>query len=244
MSGRLPDHPVPRPVTLQGWRDLTFLHWRYAPGTIAPLLPPGLEPDVLDGTAWVAATPFRMTGVRVPGLPALPGWSTFPELNLRTYVRAADGSDGLWFLSLDCPRRLVVAALRPLGLPYHRANGQAQSAGPTWSYRFVRETGRGSGVRADVGVTVGEPLGDHPGPLLEALTGRWGAYSRPAGRLVRTPVAHEPWRLHAARASCDLEGMFTSAGLPAPEAPAVAHFSPGVSARIGLPRAVRGARPG
>src|SRR6266536_3085522 len=35
--------PVRRPVMLQHWRRLTFLHWRYPPQAVQALLPPGLE---------------------------------------------------------------------------------------------------------------------------------------------------------------------------------------------------------
>jgi hypothetical protein len=36
-----------------------------------------------------------------PGFPAIPGLSTFPETNVRTYLVDTHGLDGLWFLSLD-----------------------------------------------------------------------------------------------------------------------------------------------
>lgn len=117
MSGRHPDAPVRRPVSLQRWEQLTFLHWRYAAAVVQRLLPPGPVVQEVDGSAWVALTPFRMAGVRAALTPAVPGWSTFPELNVRTYVTEPDGRDGLWFLRLVAPRRAVVVALGAVGLP-------------------------------------------------------------------------------------------------------------------------------
>ncbi len=76
------------------------LHWAYDPAQIRPLVPAELEVDTWDGLAWVSITPFRMVNFRLPGLPPVPGFSTFPESNVRTYVRGPDGRDGLWFLSL------------------------------------------------------------------------------------------------------------------------------------------------
>ena len=35
-----PPEPIERPVMLQRWDDLTFLHWPYAPETVIQLLPP------------------------------------------------------------------------------------------------------------------------------------------------------------------------------------------------------------
>ena len=56
-----------------------------------------------------------------PGVPAVPGLSTFPETNVRTYVRNEQGVDGLWFLTLECARAASLAARPILGLPYARA---------------------------------------------------------------------------------------------------------------------------
>src|SRR4051812_8969252 len=106
----------------QGWERLTFLHWRYSPAAIAPLIPPSLELDTFDGEAWVGLTPFKVTGLRPPGLPALPWLSEFPEMNVRTYVRGPDGERGIWFFSLEASRLAAVAGARlTYRLPYRWA---------------------------------------------------------------------------------------------------------------------------
>ena len=46
------------------------------------------------------------------GMLPVPGVSSFLELNVRTYVRAADGKPGVWFFSLDASSRLAVEAAR------------------------------------------------------------------------------------------------------------------------------------
>ena len=52
----------------QWWRDISFLHWRVDPDLVAPLLPPGVRPDVYDGSSWVGLIPFRMVdGALGPG---------------------------------------------------------------------------------------------------------------------------------------------------------------------------------
>ncbi len=66
------------------WNWITFLHWRYRPAVVDRLVPAGLQVETFDGSAWVGLTPFRMEGVRVPGAPALPWISRFPEVNVRT----------------------------------------------------------------------------------------------------------------------------------------------------------------
>jgi uncharacterized protein YqjF (DUF2071 family) len=107
----------------QSWRWLTFLHWRYEPGEIRRLLPKGLELDTFDGSAWVALTPFLLSGLRPPFVPALPWISHFPEMNVRTYVRGPAGEPGIWFFTLEADRlAAVVGARLGYGLPYRWAD--------------------------------------------------------------------------------------------------------------------------
>jgi len=242
MSGRVAERDVAVAVNAQRWTDLAFAHWRYDQRTLQRLVPRGLEVQVLDGSAWLGLVPFRMGGVRTPPLPPVPGWSDFPELNLRTYVRGPDGREGVWFFSLACPRRAFVAAMRGVGLPYQFARSEVTStqAGPgaaATRYRFDRPGSRSRPPWSlDARVVVGEPLSEASRtPLVDALTGRWAAYSRAAGRLWRIPISHEPWPLHAADIVGDLTAPVTAAGLPAPDEAPLAHYSPGVASRIGLP---------
>lgn len=111
----VPQSPrVRRPVMHQHWAWITFLHWRYPPETVQSMLPATLTVETCDGSAWIGVTPFVMRGVRVPGLPAVPWLSKFPETNLRTYVRDRLGRTGIWFLSLDAARLPAVLAARGL----------------------------------------------------------------------------------------------------------------------------------
>ncbi|MFH5824951.1 YqjF family protein [Georgenia sp. AZ-5] len=227
----MPDQDVAVAVSLQRWEDLTFLHWPAPPAQVQRLLPPGLWVDTYDGQAWVGVTPFLMRDVRAPGLPAVPHLSTFPEVNLRTYVRTADGTTGLWFFSLDCPRIPVVGALRTIGAPYRWASVEMRSEPGRAAYRSRR---RADGARMRAAVIIGAPF--QPGPFEDYLTGRWSAFTRRAGLLWRVPVEHEPWPLRTATARADAGDLFEAAGLARPAGRPLAHFSTGVSVRIGPPR--------
>ena len=106
-------------------RDLLFAHWPVDPTAIAHLIPPALEIDLIEGMAWVAIVPFRMTGIRARFTPPLPGLSQFPELNLRTYVRPRHGivnDAGVYFWTLEASNPIAVLAARRLfHLPYRHA---------------------------------------------------------------------------------------------------------------------------
>jgi len=106
----------------QTWNDLLFAHWPVAPNVLRALVPPELPLDTYDGTAWLAVTPFHMTGIRARGLPPIPGLSRFPELNVRTYV-ILDGKPGVYFFSLDVTSRMAVWGARTFyRLPYFHAH--------------------------------------------------------------------------------------------------------------------------
>jgi len=106
--------PVPaRGWTMgQTWEDLLFAHWRVPLEAVRAHVPADLEVEQHDGSAWIGVVPFRVTGLRLRGTLPLPGVSSFLELNVRTYVRAADGKPGVWFFSLDASSRIAVEVAR------------------------------------------------------------------------------------------------------------------------------------
>jgi uncharacterized protein YqjF (DUF2071 family) len=232
VSGRTADQRVRVPATVQRWDAVAFLHWPCDPAAVQRLLPPGLRVDVLDGAAWLGITPLVMRDVRAPGTPAPPPFAAFAEVNARTYVRhPASGTDGLWFLRMLCARTLMVAGLRALGLPYVRADGTVLRGADSTAYLLTDRQG------SELGATV-----RHAGPELvpdawtDALTGRWNAYVRRAGRLWRVPVEHQPWPLHAGEVGGLRTNLPARCGLAVGSDGPVVHWSPGVDVRIGLPR--------
>lgn len=82
------------------WLNLLFLHWRFNPNAIRPLIPQQLELDTFDGSAWVGLIPFKMHNCEFAGFKWLPTLRNFYECNVRTYVRC-NGQPGVWFFSLD-----------------------------------------------------------------------------------------------------------------------------------------------
>lgn len=233
MSGRHPEEQVRLPVLLQRWRQVLMLHWSYPEEAVAPLLPDQLVPDLHDGRAWVSLTPFRAEGTRVPAVPAHPRWSDFPETNMRTYVRGPGDLDGLWFFTLEVGSIPTALAGR-LAVPYRRADMSITTEGSaTTTYESRRGSDPAVGHR--IRARRLEPLGQH-GALDDWLTGRWRAWIRRAGQLATVPVRHEPWPLHAAELlECD-ESLLAAHGLPPAESTPIVHASPGVDARLGLPR--------
>ncbi|WP_308312609.1 DUF2071 domain-containing protein [Streptomyces sp. ISL-11] len=220
------------PLLKARWLRQTFVHWPYEPQAVQALLPEGLIADTYGEKAWVSLTPFIMEAVRPACVPPTP--FTFPETNLRTYVRLPDGREGLWFLSLDVTAPLMLAA-RIIGVPYHVGNLLVREHGSVIRYTGTRRSGNSS---YDLAVRPGAPL--VAGGLDTWLTSRWRAFSRSNRALWQTPVQHEPWPLRSAAVENMDQTLTTSAGLPPPSGPPVVHFSPGVRrVRLGIPRLLK-----
>lgn len=209
------------------WRDLAFLHYAVDPALLRPRLPPGLVLDEFDGRAWLGVVPFCMARVAPRFLPAVSPWSTFPEINLRTYVTAG-GKPGVWFFSLDADSLPTVAAGRALfDLPYFRARITMRPAAGGFDFASTRHAAPAEfrGHYRGTGAT----FLARPGTFEHWATERYCLYTHsPRRGLRRAEVHHAPWPLQTATAriaACTLPEAF---GLPPLPATPVCHFSPGV----------------
>src|SRR5919106_5125827 len=130
--------PVTHAVMVHWWDELTFLHWRYSAAEVQALLPPGLEVETCDGSAWVGLVPFFLR-VGLPGVRPVPRMSEFAETNVRTYVRSPDGESGIWFFSLDAARLgAVLVARATYRLPYFWSQMRLDHAGASIRYECRR----------------------------------------------------------------------------------------------------------
>ncbi len=239
-----PEAPLGRPLMRQRWDDVSFLHWDVDPEAAQALLPPGLDIDTFDGRAWVGLVPFQMRGISPTGLPAVPYLGTFPETNVRTYVKTHDGLRGVWFNSLESSRLIPVAVARAFyALPYFHASMHIERHGRRIRYSSLRRRPGPRGVGGTVTVEVGDPR-DSAGPLEDFLTSRWRLFTYRRGRLLRAEVRHEPWPLHAATVSSYDTSLLRAAGYDEPAGSPHVLYSPLVHVDAFAPRPVRSAMEG
>jgi uncharacterized protein len=221
---RLPNGPW---VMAQSWHDLLFAHWPLNVTVLRHLIPDGLEIDTYQGQAWLGIVPFRMSGVRLRGTPAVPGLSSFPELNVRTYVTAEE-KPGVWFFSLDAANRIAVAIARAwFHLPYFRARMSCKQSDGWIEYRSERKHrgARGAQLRARYR-SAGNVFHAKPGSLEHFLTERYCLYTTDGeGRLLRGEIHHPAWNLQNAEADFAVDTMAQAAGIPLPQGSPVLHFS-------------------
>lgn len=230
-SGEPPAPPKPT-IMRQRWRDVSFAHWRVEPSVVARLLPPSLEVDTFDGSAWLSLVGFEMDGLRLAGAPPIPTTARFPEFNVRTYVRGPVGP-GVWFHSLDIPHWLpTLVARAAFALPYCRARVESYRTERLQAWEVRRQwPNRTTGALA---LAPGAAI-ERPDDLDVFLTARWRLYaSTRGGRLVTAAVHHERWPLHTAEL-VDLDTRIAHDVTDALDREPLLHHSPGVSVRVGRP---------
>ena len=228
------DHTSHRPWPLpqerwlwrQSWGDLAFIHYRVDANALRALLPSSLKLQEFDGSAWVAIVPFRMRDVMRGTLPSPPPLSSFPEVNLRTYVEC-NGRPGVWFLSLDADCWPIVLGGRLLyGIPYFKAR-MAHGFEEGWvqfeSVRFRTRTCFRASYRP-----IGPTFYPKAGTFEHWVAERYCLYSNHGGELLGIEVHHRPWPLQPAEAQIHECGLWEAAGLETPQGEMRCHYSAGV----------------
>ena len=239
IQNRLAEREKPKLPTVmyQRWEELLFLHWPVEPQVVAKVLPSGLAVDTYEGRAWLGVVPFSMRDVRPRFLPAVPGLSSFPELNLRTYAVDEHGRPGVWFYSLDTPKHLPNWIARTyFHLNYRFARIQVEDNGSSRSYRSELWMGTDWDVPQEYEwERIGEPFTAEPGSLDFFLTERYRlfAYNDAKGQLMTGQVHHQAYPLQQVNLKRYSKRIFTSNGLSKPDSlPVSLLASSGVNVQI------------
>jgi len=197
--------PAGRWTLAETLEDVLFAHWPVSPAALRPLVRDDVEIETHDGSAWVGIVALRVTALRGRGLLPVPGFSSFLQLNVRTYVRGRDDKPGVWFLSLDASSRFAVeGARRRFGLPFFHARMSFDETGDWRDVECARIGERGR-VFSGRYRPVGEEFVSAPGSLEEFLFERYCLYATGrTGLLHRAEIHLEPWSVRGAEAEIEL----------------------------------------
>ena len=250
-------YPLPdRAWTMHmSWQELLFAHWPFSAETVRARiaatfgdLPAGLEIDTFEGSCYLGVVPFRMARTGLRFWPTMLGPHTFPELNVRTYVRYKDASTGLsagrpgvLFFSLDAASRLAVfTARRWFYLPYFKAR-MSIDAGESIQYRSVRTHGGAPAAEFEARYGAAGPVySSQQGTLERWLTERYCLYSiGPRQSLWRGEIHHELWPLQPATAEISLNTMAASHGFALPDVKPILHYVKNVDVVAWAPERVK-----
>jgi uncharacterized protein len=213
-------------IMTQRWNDLLFLHYSLDPELVRAKVPEVLTLDTYRQRAWVSVTPFWINHLRPPGVPSLPWFSNFNEINVRTYV-TYDGKPGVYFFSLDASNLSAVWGARVFyRLPYWQASMKVKGkGGAKVEYRSKRQHGpKPADLECSYGPS-GRAFHARPASLEHFLTERYCLYTITRKRLYRGEIHHLPWNLQAAEVNVPKNTMAQTVGLELATQPDLAYFA-------------------
>src|SRR5262245_276372 len=216
----------------QRWSDVLFVHYPAAAAELEPQLPRGIELDLYEGRPWISFVFFRLH-VRPAWLPAVPGFSSLLELNLRTYVRCV-GKSGIYFLSMHANNSLAIAVARLLTpLNYQTARMRYEAEDDGW--RLVECISQASSeARFWIRFRVNGPLQRAAAGSLDAwLVERYRLFvGDKGGSVLAADVEHPPWEISTVTTDVRDHSLAAAGGVSV-GGNATVQYSAGVPARFG-----------
>lgn len=199
-----------RPFLTAEWRNLVLVSYAVGDDLLLPHLPAGLELDRFGGWACCSLVAFDFLNTRVKGV-RWPGYVNFPEVNLRFYVRDADGRRGVCFVRELVPRRAIVWIARRLyNEPYARAAMRSEVKRGEDEIR-VAHRWRFSGREHSLEVRGAQPPHRPDEDSIEHWFKEhsWGYGRDRKGRTLVYRVEHPVWDVHTVR-SFELKADFAA----------------------------------
>lgn len=216
----------------QTWNDVLLANYPIKLDVLRKLVPDVLPLDQFDGMGWIGVVPFHMTGIRLRGMPPVPGTDRFPELNIRTYV-TINGKPGVYFFSLDAPKRLAVWLAQTFySMPYFFADTKMKNNRSVFEFENTRRTEGEEAKFVCNYQPVSEPFHTIKGSFDYWMTERYCFYTvNKKGVPLRCDILHLPWLLQQVEAEISHNTMLSSQGILIEGVQPILHFSKKVEVR-------------
>lgn len=187
-------------MILQEWHHTLFAHWPVPASSIREHVPPELEIDTFKGWAWIGIVPFQVKNMRGRYTPSLPFFSSYMEVNVRTYVKFGERS-GVYFFSLDANHLLAVTGAKLVfGLAYKQAKIHFR-INKNIEIESIRMPSSDKSAKLEVNYKPEtEVFFSEPGTLEHWLTERYCLWTRRGSKLFRGDIHHTKCELQRAQA--------------------------------------------
>jgi uncharacterized protein YqjF (DUF2071 family) len=225
-------YPYPKSpwINFQRWNKVCFIHFEVEQRRLRELVPKELELDSHDGKFYVGVVPFEMDKVSLRGVPSIPVYSTFPELNVRTYVKYK-GKTGVYFLSLDATRKLFVwGGQNFFHLPYH-ASKMEMTKEDSISYSSSRINDNGKTSFKAQYRPLGKPYESEKGSIEEFLVERYCLFVVKDGIVGTCDIDHKKWALYKADLKIEKNSFLDNLNLKIQDEPIV-HYSESMDVKV------------
>jgi len=208
------------------WHQSLLLHWPIAISELRHRVPQELEIDTCSGHAWVTIQHYRVRNLHPAIAPAIPWFSSFLQIDARTYVRQA-GEPGIFFFSLDATNPVAVWLARTvLKLPAFRAAIHMRRQGQEFHLNATRTHHDAPRASLDCRWSPREPINaTHQGELVSFISTRTRLFAQHEATLLTCSMRRATWSFRRAHIQ-SLENSFpASVGLPFPATPPIAHHA-------------------
>jgi uncharacterized protein len=197
---------IRRPFLTARWSNLAILTYEVPPALLEPHLPAGLELDRRGAAAFASIVAFDFIDARMWGV-AWPGFRTFPDINLRFYVRRGE-QRGVVFIREFVPRPAVAWLARAVyNEPFLMApieSGVADEASAIVTVRRLRWHGRSHAIEVSGNRPARRPAEHSQEHLFKER--QWGFGRDRRGRTSVYEVRHPVWEVYPVRSwSLDLD---------------------------------------
>jgi uncharacterized protein YqjF (DUF2071 family) len=190
---------IRRPFLTARWSNLAIVTYEVPPALLDPHLPAGLEIDRRRGAAFVSLVAFDFLDTRVWGVP-WPGFRTFPEINLRFYVRRAERR-GVVFIREFVTNPAVAWLARAIyNEPYLVATIESTVAGDVAAVATLRRLswqGRSHAIEVTGSKPAFKPAEDSDEHFFKEH--HWGFGRDRRGRSMAYEVKHPVWDVYPVR---------------------------------------------
>lgn len=226
----LPDRPW---IMYQEWHNVLFCSWPIAVDQLRPLVPPELELDTFDGTAWFSLLPMVMERLHLRFLPPVPGTSNFNEINLRTYVRY-QGEPGVYFFKIFARSWLgALMARLAFHLPYEYTDIDLVKSKDSFAMQTVDGKINQMSVRYQPSGTPAEPPVDSREHFLIERYADFAADED--GTVYRGDIQHARWKTQPVEAKFETLTILVAAGLKPLQPDPFFAYSPQTESLIWVP---------
>lgn len=196
-----PHSNVPWFMTQQ-WNNMAMFHWPIDTALLEKQIPEQLKIDTFDGVGWLSFAVFQVTHSRIRGFPKVPYFSTFIQINVRTYV-TYNGVSGVYFFSLDANKwPIVFGAKVAMKLPYKLAQMTMKNEQTDMYFNSSRKkTGSGSPAFTCQYRPTSESFYPGANSLDYWLLERYCLWTTKGKSVFRSDIHHDRWKVTQAKAT-------------------------------------------
>lgn len=220
----LPDVPTHGPwVFFQEWKQLSYLHFPVSADEVRPLVPKDIEIDTYQGSAYVSIVLFVADKMHIRALPSIPGFSTWSQINVRTYIRVGE-EKGVYFFNTYCDSAIASWMGQHIGhLNLYDASVAITQEAETTIAALRREKEPGAAVFSARVTPTGETFEAAPGSLDSFVLVRDNYFSESDGVITRMDLRHPPYSLKRAEVDIFESTVAAACGIRVADRPLLAH---------------------